>query len=136
MRDLIEIVVAHEMTHAAQDAQQPQAEALAACADEEARAAYGMLVEGHAMFVQERVAADLKVSEASAQLVERMTAEAGGWTKYVGGRKFVQAAFDKGGIRLVQQLFTKPPRARWQVLEPQNFFLTEGRELLSNRAAD
>ena len=138
-RDLIEIIIAHEMTHAAQDARFPHVEKLAACADDDARAAYGMLVEGHAMFIQERVAADLKISEAAARLGEQMAAETGtggaGWTKYVAGKKFVQAAFDKGGIELVQKLFTKPPRAPLLVLEPENYFLTDGRELLPRPVA-
>ncbi len=135
-RDLIEIIVAHEMTHAAQDHAHPYAKIQAGAEDEEAQAAYMMLAEGHAMFIQERVASDLRLDEAAGRLAERMLAESGkgqaGWGKYLAGKRFVAAAYAKGGLRLVQQIFTKPPRVRSQVLAPETYFLTDGRELLAD----
>lgn len=134
-RDLIEIIVAHEMTHVAQDCAHPYVRFQAEAHDEEAQAAYAMLAEGHAMFIQERVAADLRVNEAAARLAERMVADStrgqSGWGRYLAGKKFVEAAYARGGLRLVQQLFTKPPRTRSQVLSPETYFLPEGRELVA-----
>lgn len=139
-RDLIEIVIAHEVTHAAQDAHFPIADGLAACADEEERAAYLMLLEGHASFIQERVAADLHVSEAAQsfaeQLVKMMPPGRSDLDKYVDGKKFVEAVFAKGGMDLVRRVFTRPPRARLQVREPEVYFRTEGRALLPPRVAE
>jgi hypothetical protein len=134
-RDLIEVVIAHEVTHAIQDAHHPLDAARAACADDEERAAFAMLVEGHATFVQEKVAAELRISEAAANFADRLVAQMptgrSEVERYVDGKKFVEAAFAKGGLGLVQRLFTKPPRARLHVREPEMYFLTDGRSLIA-----
>jgi hypothetical protein len=135
VRDLIEVIIAHEMTHTAQDRRHPSRAMLGACPDDEARDAYAMLTEGHAMFIQERIAAELRLNEAAAQLAQRMLEETvsgkASWGRYLAGKKFVQAAYARGGLLLVQRLFLRPPRTRGQVLEPETYFLTEGRALLA-----
>jgi uncharacterized protein (DUF2342 family) len=136
-RDLVEIVCAHEMTHAFQDAKYPFQERMAKLPDKEAREAYAMLTEGHAMFVQDRVAQDLKVSEAARTMAEELSAreamnikssgdsEATVARRYTAGRRFVEAVFKKGGITAVQRLFDHPPKSPAAVLDPEVFFAME-----------
>ena len=127
-RDLVEIVAAHEMTHAFQDEKYPFLEHRRATMDNDAQEAWSMLVEGHAMFVQERVAEDLKVSEAARTMAAQMAAReavsptATVMRRYIDGRKFVQAVFEKGGLKMVQRLFEHPPRSPAMIRDPELFF--------------
>lgn len=130
-RDLVEIVAAHEMTHAFQDEKYPFLEHRRATMDNDAQEAWSMLVEGHAMFVQERVAEDLKVSEAARTMAAQMAAReavsptATVMRRYIDGRKFVQAVFEKGGLKMVQRLFEHPPRSPAMIRDPELFFAME-----------
>ena len=130
-RDLVEIVAAHEMTHAFQDEKYPFLERRHTMLDNDAQEAWSMLVEGHAMFVQERVAEDLKVSEAArtmaAQMASReaLSASSTVMSRYIDGRKFVQAVFEKGGLKMVQRLFEHPPKSPAVIRDPEMFFALE-----------
>ena len=130
-RDLVEIVAAHEMTHAFQDEKYPFLEHRRATMDNDAQEAWSMLVEGHAMFVQERVAEDLKVSEAARTMAAQMAAREAVspsptvMRRYIDGRKFVQAVFEKGGLKMVQRLFEHPPRSPAMIRDPELFFAME-----------
>src|SRR5215213_6165776 len=121
-RDLLEIVLAHELTHVVQDARHHiHRRSIPLRGDEQT--AWVMLVEGHATWVQERVAAELGLNEAAQRLADGMTEAnaAASWKGasasqantrgYLQGKKFVEAVFKKGGLPAVQRLFEQPPRS-------------------------
>ena len=90
-----------------------------------------LVLEGHAMFVQERVAEDLKVSEAARTMAAQMAAREAlspspsVMRRYIDGRKFVQAVFEKGGLKMVQRLFENPPKNPAVIRDPELFFAME-----------
>jgi hypothetical protein len=129
-RDLIEIVIAHEMTHAVQDARHPVSAVIQAELSDDAFEAYAMLLEGHACHIQEQVAKDLKLDESSALMIQRMNAEnetrigrngRGSWDRYVTGKKFVDAIFARGGLPEVQKIFLNPPTSREVIVDPTRY---------------
>lgn len=124
-RDLIEVIIAHEMTHAAQDARHPISDVAEAALDADAFEAYAMMIEGHACHIQEKVAKELNLDESAALLIQQMNAEnekrigangRGCWDRYVNGKKFVDAVAAKGGLPEVQKLFLNPPSSRRVIL--------------------
>ena len=136
-RDLVEIICAHEMTHAFQDGKYPRRERWPARGGRDAQEAYAMLTEGHAMFVQDRVARELKVEEAARTMAEEMASREAIATKtlgedrtvqmrrYTAGLKFVEAVYARGGLAKVQALFEHPPRSPALIVDPELFFAAE-----------
>jgi hypothetical protein len=134
-RDLIEVILAHELTHYVQDAHFDIGEHAAAITNQDEFIAWTMLVEGHASWVADRVASDLKLDEAAARLGEGMAESAivpnsassrsirdASQRGYVQGKKFVEEVFKKGGLPAVQALFTKPPKDPALIEDPELFF--------------
>jgi hypothetical protein len=130
-RDLIEVIIAHEMTHALQDAKYPIAEAIGSLRNGAQLEIYGTLLEGHACFIQERVARDLRLDEAATRLAAQMAVQnevmppvngRGIWARYVEGKRFVEVAFQTGGMPRVQQLFTQLPTDMSALQRPEAFF--------------
>jgi hypothetical protein len=126
-RDLVEVIVAHEMTHAVQDARHPIAAVTEDALSPEAFEAYAMMIEGHACHIQEQVAKELKLDESHALLIQRMNADnekrigadgRGSWDRYLKGKAFIDAIFAQGGLPEVQKAFLNPPTSRQMVLDP------------------
>ena len=136
-RDLVETVCAHEITHAFQDEKYPFHARMAALPGNDAREAYAMLCEGHAMFVQDRVAQDLKVTEAARAMAAELAArevlhskssgnsDTNVMLRYTAGRRFVEAVYQRGGLAKVRDLFEHPPRSTAVIFDPALFFATE-----------
>jgi uncharacterized protein (DUF2342 family) len=135
-RDLVEIVCAHEMTHAFQDEKHPFRNATI-FANPDAREAYAMLAEGHAVFVQEQVARELKLDEAAQEMIRQMAFHEAATTmvagpsativmrRYTAGGRFVNAVFKRSGLAGVQRLFDHPPETTAAVLDPELYFATQ-----------
>jgi len=134
-RALIEVILAHELTHAVQDSRHRISERSAKIVDDDENAAWTMLVEGHASWVAERVAEDLQLSEAAQRLAERMVSsnvspslrrssqdESANYRGYTSGKRFVEQVFAKGGIKAVQALFDKPPTSTAMIENPELYF--------------
>jgi len=134
-RDVIEVILAHELTHYVQDAQFNFGKRELGIIDPDEYIAWTMIVEGHASWVADRVAVDLKLDEAAARLGEGMAASVitsnaansravqnASQRGYVQGKKFVEAVFKKGGLPAVQALFTKPPKDPALIEDPELFF--------------
>lgn len=134
-RGLIEVILAHELTHAVQDSRHQISERAMKISDDEAHAAWTMLVEGHASWVADRVADDLQLSEAAQRLAERMVranvspawrqgsqSEGANYRGYTSGKKFVEQVFAKGGIKAVQALFDHPPTSPAMIENPDLYF--------------
>lgn len=122
-RDLIEVIMAHELTHSVQDAKLNLQQRRAAIRSKAEQDAFTMLVEGHATWVQERVAAELGLAESAqrfaAQMTERHRSDfaveeqltEANMRGYIQGKTFVAAIHAKGGLRAVQALFENPPKS-------------------------
>lgn len=135
-RNLIELILAHELTHAVQDSVCHLSERSKKMATEDEQTAWTMIVEGHASWVADLVADDLKTGEAAQRMAERMAASnvSPTWRNsrshtdanlrgYTTGKKFVAAVFARGGIKAVQALFDKPPKSPAMIENPARFFV-------------
>lgn len=140
-RDLIEVIMAHELTHAVQDSRYNIFDKLMNFKSKDERAAWVMLVEGHATWVQERVAADLGLAESAQRFAAQMLKKHKQVTAnhreeiaednvrgYLDGKKFVEAVYAKGGIKAVQDLFEKPPTSPGEIEDPEVFFARQARK--------
>lgn len=136
-RDVIELIAAHELTHAVQDARHHISDYARRLTNPEEQDAWTMIVEGHASWVADRVATDLHLEESAQRLAEKLAAanpptrqngerEAANLRGYIMGKKFIEQVFAKGGIRAVQSLFTNPPRSTAEIENPELFFLRTG----------
>ena len=129
-RDVIELVLAHELTHAVQDSQENVGSRGDKMRDE-AGIAWTMVVEGHASWVADCVARDLGLDEAALRMAQQMTANShasaarsqpsANTRGYISGKKFVEAVFKRGGLPAVQNLFKHPPESPDQVDNPESF---------------
>jgi hypothetical protein len=137
MRDLIEVIMAHELTHYVQDSKFNFGKRLLTKRSKEENNAWMMLVEGHASWVQERVAEDLGLDESAQSFATQMLAKhqqdsaRGGegmfeanMRGYTQGKVFVEAVHEKGGIKAVQRLFDDPPKSA-RVIEDPDLYLNQ-----------
>lgn len=133
-RDVIELIAAHELTHAVQDAQHHISDYARRLTIPDEQDAWTMIVEGHASWVADRVAEDLHLEESAQRLAEKLAAanpptrqngerEAANMRGYIAGKKFIEQVFAKGGIKAVQDLFVHPPRTPSEIESPELFFL-------------
>ncbi len=133
-RDVIELIAAHELTHAVQDAHYHISEHARRLTNPDEQDAWTMIVEGHASWVADRVAEDLHLEESAQRLAEKLAAahpptrqngerEAANMRGYIVGKKFIEQVFAKGGRKAVQSLFTNPPRSTADIENPDLFFL-------------
>lgn len=133
MRDLVEVIMAHELTHSVQDAKLKLMERQRRMFSKDEKDAWIMLVEGHASWVQERVAADLGLEESAQRFAEQLmkkhsrfigaageSNDLGGANMrgYIKGKLFVEAVYDKGGVKAVQRLFDDPPKSPRVIDDP------------------
>jgi hypothetical protein len=136
MRDLIEVIMAHELTHSVQDAKYKFTDRLLTARSKDEMTAWIMLVEGHATWVQERVADELGLSESAQRFAEQMLNKhqqfgtygrddnalgAANIRGYIQGKVFVEAIYDKGGIKAVQRLFDNPPKSPRFIEDPDSY---------------
>ena len=134
-RDVIELVLAHELTHAVQDSQEHIGDRSLTMRSEAERTAWTMVVEGHASWVADCVARDLKLDEAAQRLAQRMAANhsttpgqsSANSRGYISGKKFVEAIFQRGGLPAVQALFKNPPRSPDFVDNPDSYLALQVR---------
>jgi hypothetical protein len=136
--NLIELILAHELTHSVQDAVCHITERAMKLQGEDESAAWTMIVEGHASWVADRVAEELHTSEAAQRLAEGFAKsnvsptwrnskahEAANVRGYTAGKKFVAEVYARGGIKAVQALFEKPPKSASLIENPELFFANE-----------
>jgi hypothetical protein len=133
-RGVIELIAAHELTHAVQDAHYHIADYSMRLTNPEEQDAWTMIVEGHASWVADRVAEDLHLEEGAQLLAEKLAAanpptrrqgehENANMRGYIAGKKFIEQVFAKGGIKAVQALFEHPPQSTTDIENPELFFL-------------
>lgn len=144
MRDLIEVIMAHELTHYVQDTKHKIAERIQGAHSKDEATAWLMLIEGHASWVQERVAEELGLDESAQSFARQMMNKhqqiSGSGSEgmfeanmrgYIQGKIFVEAVHEKGGIKAVQRLFEQPPRSPRLIDDPDLFLKGQASRSLS-----
>ncbi len=134
-RNLIELILAHELTHAVQDSICQTSEHSIKLASEDEQTVWTMIIEGHASWVADRVADELHTGEAAQRLAEGLAAAnvSPTWRNsrahqdanlrgYIVGKKFIAEVFARGGTKAVQALFDKPPKSPAMIENPALFF--------------
>jgi len=140
-QDVVKLIVAHELSHALQD----QHMSLAALQDNansvEKSLALSATMEGFAMFMQERVAAEMKLDDAARELgssistgaikgidpaLEANLTRARGMVQgiYMSGRDFINWQYEHGGIERVWQVLAAPPIKTSMIFRPETYSTT------------
>ena len=138
-RQIVQIVIAHELTHALQD-QYVSISKLeqTATGTEEKSLAFAATLEGFAVFVQDAVADQLKISGAAKELARLIAL---GSIKgadpsmevasrrdveivrsiYLSGRDFIAWQFGHGGSEQIWRVLASPPTRTSQVFHPETY---------------
>jgi hypothetical protein len=132
-RDVMELVIAHELTHALQDQQADLAHVVELRDENDAIMAVNCLVEGQAVWVQEQVGALLGLDGAVAAVARILGYEPGHpqiaddperfYTSYVygQGRNFVAWEAARGGSEAVWAVLADPPGASSMIVHPETY---------------
>ncbi len=133
VQPVIEIVLAHELTHALQDQHADLDEVVSSRMDADAVMAVNCLVEGHAVWVHERVGLALGHTEAVGLVGEilgyrtengRISSDPGGfYTSYVygQGRAFVEHHANATGVETTWRMLVSPPGTTSMIVDPQTY---------------
>ena len=137
---LIQVVLAHELTHALQDQQVDLARVVIESATADAVMAANCTVEGHAVWVQEQVAARLGLDEASEVMSLVLGYQEGGlpvdatqfYSSYVYGlgRDFSAWHTSHGGTDHMWDVLASPPRATSMIVHPSTYMEPSSRATL------
>lgn len=135
---IVKVLIAHELTHALQDQQVGFKQKFDEIDGLEESDAFNATIEGHAVFIQELVGEKLQLDEAlfeSSRMIaagnltfeesmlemqQKMT-EARYENIYLGGRKFIEYHYNKGGSRNVWKILAAPPVDSAMILEPDTY---------------
>jgi hypothetical protein len=130
-QDFVFLVVAHEMVHALDDQYFELQKNEIALDNTESMQAFGALVEGHAVYITNKIAERLKLSETANKL---STKSAAGiidennriqqqllYSTYVKGSEFVEAIINKKGLAGIAEAFTSPPVSTRQIMNPEEY---------------
>ena len=131
LEDFAFLVVAHEMVHALDDQHFDLQKSLETRDSAEKMQAFNAFTEGHAVYVSERVADRLKLSEMAQKLSVKSAA---GITDennrmqqqvfhniYVLGSKFVEAIIDSKGPSIIAKAFAAPPASTRHIMHPAEY---------------
>ena len=129
--DFIFLVVTHEMVHVLDDQYFDIQEKMKSRDNVENSGAFNALMEGHAVYVTNKVADILNISETSRQLSVKSAAGIQGKANrqqqqlfhsiYVKGSEFVEAIIDKKGPSAVTAAFASPPVSTRQIMIPDEY---------------
>lgn len=131
---IMRLLIAHELTHALQ-AQYVDVQALLTrSATEDATGACTAVIEGQAMFVQDRVADALKLNAAAEQYNKIFSPDhvaAGDADSrdqavyqefiYLTGKRFVEHFYEKGGADRLWEILAYPPRMTSMISRPETY---------------
>lgn len=131
---IMRLLIAHELTHALQ-AQNVDVQALLTrSTTEDATGACTAVIEGQAMFVQERVAEALKLNAAAEQYnkifspghVDPEDADSRDQAVYqefiyLTGKRFVEHFYEKGGADRLWEILTHPPLMTSMISRPETY---------------
>lgn len=137
-RDLMKIIVAHELTHALQDQEINLDESMLKVQSADESLAFQATVEGHAVYIQNAVAKKLGLDEAAragrdmltapenkdeAWLINRVAmADAVKWESiYLGGETFIAHHASAGGMEKVWSILKAPPTRTSMIVKPSSY---------------
>jgi hypothetical protein len=131
-QDFVFLVVAHEMVHALDDQYFALQKKEIAMDNAERMQAFSALVEGHAVYVTNKIAERLKLSETANKTSWKSAAGAlneidrlqkqSQYDVYVKGSEFVGVIIKKKGLNGVAEAFASPPVSSWQIMNPEEYF--------------
>lgn len=137
-QDIVKLFIAHELTHALQDQEVGLAGLLIKATSTEKSLAINSTIEGQAMFVQDKVAEALNLSETEKDVARAMVAgmpeSADAADKvvyartrqmfediYMRGRDFISWQYNQGGNDLVWQILKTPPTSTSVIIHPETY---------------
>jgi len=120
-QDFVFLVVAHEMVHALDDQYFELLNKETAMDNAEGMQAFGALVEGHAVYVTNKIAERLKLSD-TVNTAKEVSLKSVGGGIYIKGSGFVEAIINKKGLAGVAEAFASPPVSTRQIMNPEEYF--------------
>jgi hypothetical protein len=131
LHDFVFLLVTHEMVHALDDQYFDLKKIIASKTTVETAGAFNSLLEGHAVYVTNKIADRLNMSETAKQTSVKSAAGVSGELNrmqqqayhsiYVKGAEFVQAIIDKKGPKIITTAFTSPPISTRQIMNPDEY---------------
>lgn len=135
---IVRVIVAHELAHALQDQVAGIGDRFGSITSTEESLAFNALVEGHAVFVAEKVGRELGLSLAEIEATQRLLARAVSQgdpvldmlsevaashfeQTYLGGASFCAHHYARGGNERLWELFTKPPLTTAMIAKPETY---------------
>jgi len=146
IQPLVQIFLAHELTHALQDQHMDLSAMIGAIQSIEKSQAFNATIEGHAVWVQDRVGGMLGLDEAVVEVSRLLTAGAikiddpmmemmnrmvGKQFEqiYMGGRRFIAYHHAQGGNERVWQILARPPASTSMIARPETYSHTRLAEI-------
>ena len=137
-KDLMKIIIAHELTHALQDQEIDLNRSIVKAGDADESLAFQAMIEGHAVYIQNAVAKKLGLDAAADEgrriltapehkdeewLLNRVAmADAVRWESiYLGGEKFISHHVAKGGMEKVWAMMESPPSRTSMIVKPASY---------------
>lgn len=134
-QEVLETLVAHEMTHALDDQYFQLGEAEFRLPENESRLAYQALVEGHAVYVASEVCRSLGYPDYSRKMAELHDPgdpgdllDAANYPRdvlmsfrYARGAEFVARLYETGGAPLIRRAFENPPGLVSHIFRPDQY---------------
>ena len=136
LEPIVKIIIAHELTHALQDQQVDLRARLWNLEDPQEVEAFSATIEGHAVFVADRVGERLGLDAGRLELARLLSAGALGAEsapsfirmgelvferRYLGGRDFITYHFARGGSDRLWEILARPPRRMSTILTPASY---------------
>lgn len=136
LEPIVKIIIAHELTHALQDQQVDLRARLLNLEDPQEVEAFSATIEGHAVFIADRVGERLGLDAGRLELARLLSAGALGAEsspsfirmvelvferRYLGGRDFITYHFAQGGSDRVWEILARPPRRMSTILTPASY---------------
>jgi len=131
IEEFVFLVVTHELVHALDDQYYNMQKKIESMDNAEKAQAFNALMEGHAVYVTNKIATNLKMSETAQNLAVRSAAgiqnEANRQQQqlfqsiYVKGAEFVEAVIIKNGAGAIDAAFAAPPVSTRQILNPEEY---------------
>lgn len=135
---IVQLTLAHELTHCMQDQHIGLGKAIARLADVEAMQAFNAVMEGQAVFVQDLVGRQLGLDDAVLETARLFSAGAVELDDpalamlgkqmaaqfeqiYLGGRDFVAYHHKRGGMERVWQILAQPPADTSMISKPATY---------------
>ncbi len=131
IENFVFLLVTHEMVHALDDQYFDLKEKITSRTNVESAGAFNSLMEGHAVYVTDKVADKLKMSETAKQLSVKSAAGLTGTANrmqqqtyhniYEKGAEFVKAIIGKKGPAIITTAFNSPPVSSAQIFYPDKY---------------